>query len=700
MNDNVKTGKWDSLPSDKRTFFINNTDGASIHVSANPSTKGLYINASLRDKDGHPIMIITKEFITIGTYPESLRRWEPNFKRTAIDVIDELKSHYRPSVAKPKVAPFGLVKGMRSKMLGLLRQSCGELMALQLSMSDVDDDRLIVEKGFEVYGDSEIDGLLKSQIGAERPGHKWKRRIKRGDHYLYFYTDEEHKQFKQEEQKSRLSKLHPVTQKLLGEGKKLSVYPPPGAKDVVESDGTANWVCRWTSPVSGKVIHAYPEDFMKSQAALKYEKTRQLAARLPGINKQIAKDIKGEFGSKRQVVALVSCLISKAYFRIGDERNVKKTGNYGITVLRPEHLKIEGNKMTFDYRGKKYQHQHHVVVDKQIAGMMKKMKAMSTEDNLFVYRDGGKSVPVTGDDVNSYLKEIGGMTAKSFRTLGGTEIAKTMLDEMVTKDHFEIPIEGKKRESFIKSIQKEIATRVSGVLGNTPSVALESYISPVVFDYAIPRIMAGSLSKSIGGQDVSYLDDVGEQIESREVSVDGDVPEYQRDIVEWLKQDYLSPEGVDEDESNDDGIELYKDDEIERWIVELNNGGKLSKNHESKRVMGGKTTYKYRHAKSGNTYKLEHDSIDGHKIDGKTIDEHVSAARDAGREADAAIKEHQYHYGKWIGVPFADVESDNAKRGNSAAAAALKKSKVAGVKKKYHEGAVDILKEHMKKHKE
>lgn len=87
---------WDKIPKDKRSFTINNRDGASIIFNANLSSKGSRVNATLRDKNGYILMTITKEFIMSGSFPEAHKRWEPNYQKLVTEVVRELQEHYRP----------------------------------------------------------------------------------------------------------------------------------------------------------------------------------------------------------------------------------------------------------------------------------------------------------------------------------------------------------------------------------------------------------------------------------------------------------------------------------------------------------------------------------------------------------------------------------------------------------------------------
>ena len=73
------------------------------------------------------------------------------------------------------------------------------------------------------------------------------------------------------------------------------------------------------------------------------------------------------------------------------------------------------------------------------------------------------------DHVHSF--DGGGFKTKDFRTLVGTKSAQASLANR----------DAPKDAKAYKKAVKEVATEVSQVLGNTPSVALASYINPAVF---------------------------------------------------------------------------------------------------------------------------------------------------------------------------------------------------------------------------
>jgi DNA topoisomerase-1 len=80
---------------------------------------------------------------------------------------------------------------------------------------------------------------------------------------------------------------------------------------------------------------------------------------------------------------------------------------------------------------------------------------------------------VSDSSLRDYVHELDGgkFKTKDFRTLLGTRAATEKMRS----------VRAPSSEKEYKSAVKEVATHVSRLLGNTPTVALQSYIHPAVF---------------------------------------------------------------------------------------------------------------------------------------------------------------------------------------------------------------------------
>ena len=132
-----------------------------------------------------------------------------------------------------------------------------------------------------------------------------------------------------------------------------------------------------------------------------------------------------------------------------------------------------GGKLVFNFVGKHHIAHRKVLVDGELAAIMRDLKSIGKARKLFNYLDdAGVPHPIKPNDINDYLKEITApnFTAKDFRTWGGTLLAAIILAEIGAADEANAT-----KKNIVKAIKK-----VAEHLGNTPTVCRASYIHPTV----------------------------------------------------------------------------------------------------------------------------------------------------------------------------------------------------------------------------
>jgi DNA topoisomerase-1 len=114
------------------------------------------------------------------------------------------------------------------------------------------------------------------------------------------------------------------------------------------------------------------------------------------------------------------------------------------------------------------------VVDPELASALRDLLALGGGSRLFRYRRNGDLCALTGERLNDYIGTYLGeeFTAKDFRTWGGTLMAAIGLAERGAQE----------TEAESKRCVVAVVRRVAEQLGNTPSVARASYISPAVIE--------------------------------------------------------------------------------------------------------------------------------------------------------------------------------------------------------------------------
>src|SRR3989344_5074464 len=237
----------------------------------------------------------------------------------------------------------------------------------------------------------------------------------------------------------------------------------------------SGWTDIWISPDKDAPVQAIGKDskgrtqYIRSAksseeaAAVKFTRIRDFTQYLPGMLSQIKKDL------NKNEAARIAYLISQTLFRVGGLRETfGDVTAHGASTLLPEHIKIDGTNISFDFIGKKGVRQQKTVDDPLLSKILyQQIKGKHKGERIFSASD---------LDVRRYMESISpvgkSFYAKDFRTAGATNIAISEIEQM--------PIPQTKRE--YNNFRNQVATVVSKELGNSPAIALKDYIAPEVFD--------------------------------------------------------------------------------------------------------------------------------------------------------------------------------------------------------------------------
>ena len=225
---------------------------------------------------------------------------------------------------------------------------------------------------------------------------------------------------------------------------------------------------------TGRVQYRYHPGFAERQQKRKFAKIERFGEYLPRLRELTNEHIVLDGFPREKVLAIMVRLINSLYFRVGTEGSVRRYRTYGITTLKNDHLTI-GNKgiLRFEFVGKSSVLHRKVLVDAELAALMRELKAIGVKRKLFHYIDSdGKPRPIKPGDINRYLKDATApeFSAKDFRTWGATLLAAVSLAEIGPPEN---AAAGKK--NLARAVK-----RVAEELGNTPAVCRGSYIHPAV----------------------------------------------------------------------------------------------------------------------------------------------------------------------------------------------------------------------------
>jgi DNA topoisomerase-1 len=240
----------------------------------------------------------------------------------------------------------------------------------------------------------------------------------------------------------------------------------------------------------GRKQYRYHPEWRAFRDETKFHRMQAFASVLPRLRARIEADLSRKGLPRDKVLAAVVRLLETSLIRVGNDEYARQNQSFGLTTMRDRHVKVRGGRVRFEFRGKSGIRHTVDVTDRRLARIVRQCRDLPGQE-LFQYTDGdGRLQDVTSADVNAYVCEATGaaFTAKDFRTWAGTVLAATALSEIHTK------VPKRTKRNVLRAVEA-----VAGVLGNTRTVCLKSYVHPVVVTsyldgWSLPRRRPVSLS--------------------------------------------------------------------------------------------------------------------------------------------------------------------------------------------------------------
>jgi DNA topoisomerase-1 len=249
---------------------------------------------------------------------------------------------------------------------------------------------------------------------------------------------------------------------------------PPAWKDVWISPSTDAKLQATGIDAAGRKQYLYHASFRAQQEQAKFDRLIRFAVRLPDLREAMAEHIDHDVLDRERVSAIATRLINSGWFRVGTERYARESRTFGITTLRKKHVRVRGQRISFEFQGKHRSVVRTTLVDSELAAAITELLALPGGRRLFRYEWDGGLCALTGAKLNDYVRAYLGedFTAKDFRTWGGTLIAAVELAERGPAE----------TEAAARRTVAAVMRRVAAELGNTPAVARSSYVSPAVIE--------------------------------------------------------------------------------------------------------------------------------------------------------------------------------------------------------------------------
>jgi DNA topoisomerase I len=249
---------------------------------------------------------------------------------------------------------------------------------------------------------------------------------------------------------------------------------PPAWRDVRIARGESAPLQAVGVDKKGRTQYLYHPRFRAQREEAKFKHVVEFGEALPELRRRVRADLKApEELQRERVLAAMVRLIDQGFFRIGNEKSAEQESTYGLSTVHGSHVKVDGEKILFEYIGKWKKAHKRAIRDPEVAKLVAVLKKTKGKE-LFKFASNGRIVDVKDRHVNDYIQSIIGrdFTAKDFRTWAGTLLCSIALA---------MQGQGNSKSERKRKIRKAIVA-TSEQLGNTPAVCRKSYVCPRLLD--------------------------------------------------------------------------------------------------------------------------------------------------------------------------------------------------------------------------
>ncbi|MGW0196149.1 DNA topoisomerase IB [Nonomuraea sp. NPDC003201] len=243
-----------------------------------------------------------------------------------------------------------------------------------------------------------------------------------------------------------------------------------------------------STDAAGRRQYRYHDAWREEQDRIKFDRVTEMAERLPTFRRRLREHLAQRGLTRERVLAGASSMLDLGLFRAGGA----EYDSFGLATLRTGHVTCTGDvvRCRFEAKGGK---RHDIEVnDGAVSAVVAALLRTGHDSELLRYRNGSGWKVVRAEDINDYLRDMLDceVSAKDFRTWHATVMAAEGLARVRR------PRGRLGRRRAVRRVIEEVAQR----LGDTPAVALGSYVDPrVVLAFERGRTVAadGDLEEQV-----------------------------------------------------------------------------------------------------------------------------------------------------------------------------------------------------------
>lgn len=246
------------------------------------------------------------------------------------------------------------------------------------------------------------------------------------------------------------------------------IYIAPAWTNVLYSPDPKASLLVYGKDEAGRWQPVYNKKHETKSSKSKFARIDELDKKFKEIMSEVEVDFKKGDDIKKTSATIIKLIVDTGV-RPGNERDTKaQVKAYGATTLEGQHIKKnKDGSVRLEFIGKKGVLNNIPITDKSMVKNII-MLSKNISPNQKVFPD------VKYPQLLKYVKQLDGgkFVTKDFRTLLATKSAM--------KEVSKIKVMPTNEKEYKKAI-KEVAVKISAMLGNTPTVCLQKYIHPSVF---------------------------------------------------------------------------------------------------------------------------------------------------------------------------------------------------------------------------
>lgn len=307
---------------------------------------------------------------------------------------------------------------------------------------------MTVEEINELHADAqkcaEVAGLV--YVAADEPGM---RRIRRGKGFSYL--DHLRKPLTDAEVKARITQL----------------AIPPAWQQVWICPNADGHILATGEDDKGRKQYIYHPRWRAIRDMLNFYRLILFSGHLAEIREHTTGQLRRRTVDRDRMLAAMIRIIDLSNIRIGNEVYAEENDSYGLTTLTRKHVRVNGDTVSFAFPAKSGKPWDVTITD---AGVARVVRQLLDQRGRRLFSLDGKTV--SSEEINQLLFDLTGehITAKNFRTWGGTLAAFTYLKNRLDSDRAP------------EKVVIEAIDEAAEALGNTRTVARAHYVHPHVLE--------------------------------------------------------------------------------------------------------------------------------------------------------------------------------------------------------------------------